>query len=684
MIGKNAAIFYPANYDAQENLPSFAFENEPEEIGKIQKGWKVQPVFFQEKNRTGFIIPIESGTSLYGTGEVMGPLVRNDREVFLWNTDNYAYSKFGGKQLYQSHPWVLAVREDGSAFGVLADTTWRQTITLRGDITFVSRGPGFRVCIIEGDSPQEVVSTLSSYIGRMELPPLWALGYHQCRYSYYPDSRVREIADTFRAKKIPADVIWLDIHYMDEYRIFTFDSDRFPDPSALNQYLHENDFKSIWMIDPGVKAEKGYSVYDSGTLGNHWVKTANGNNYTGNVWPGTCVFPDFTRSSTRKWWAGLYKDFMANGIDGIWNDMNEPAVFNGIGGTMDVRCIQRGDENYPEDTHNRYHNVYGQLMVQASREGILAANPDKRPFVLTRSGFIGSQRYAATWTGDNVANRDHMEMSIPMSLNLGLSGQPFSGPDIGGYGGNASADLYADWISVGAFYPFSRSHTNDSSLPQEPWAFGAEVEETARVALNRRYRLLPYLYTQFREASVSGLPVMQPVFFADPSDMSLRAEQKAFLLGPSLMVVPQWAGQTAMPKGIWREISVAGENTKTDPHQVRLLQKGGSIICTGSQIQSTADYNDKDITLFICLDENGTAKGTLYADDGEGFSYKSGDFALTEFTATKIDGNLNITVKQIDGNRDRSEVTYRIALVEQEEIKMHEGFSGNEFSIELQ
>lgn len=313
----------------------------------------------------------------------------------------------------------------------------------------------------------------------------------------------------------------------------------------------------------------------------------------------------------------------------------------------------------------------------------MAANPDKRPFVLTRSGFIGSQRYAATWTGDNVANRNHMEMSIPMSLNLGLSGQPFSGPDIGGYAGNASAELFADWIAVGAFFPFSRAHTNDSSLPQEPWAFGEHVEETARVALNRRYKLLPYIYTQFRDASVNGLPVMQPVFFADPADVSLRTEDKAFLLGPCLMVVPQWAGKTAMPKGIWREICIAGEDTNADPHHVRLLQKGGSIVCTGAQIQSTVDYNDTEITLFICLDETGRASGSLYSDDGEGFSYQTGDYALTEFNAYSHSNALTIAVNQLEGQRDRSKVTYKVALVTENGTQKYESFTGSTFTIEL-
>ncbi len=662
LVSEGTAVFYPAGFDGGENLPSFALRDEPRTSGPLPPKWAVKPVFSTTGKKSCVTVPIPEGTNLYGTGEAFGGLERSGKTSFLWNTDNYGYAKVYGMQLYQSHPWVLAVRKDGSAFGVLSDSTWRLKLTLEGSIDFESDGPASRVFIIEGKDPQEVMARLASLIGTIELPPLWALGYHQCRYSYYPDAQVREIAQGFRDRDLPCDVIWLDIHYMDGYRVFTFDRNRFPDPSGLNEWLHDNGFKSIWMIDPGVKREPGYAVYDSGTEKDVWVKDAAGLPYVGNVWPGACVFPDFTRQVTRDWWAGLYGDFLAAGIDGVWNDMNEPAVFDGIGGTMPVTNAHLGDADIPAGTHGRYHNAYGLLMTRATREGMLAARPERRPFVLTRANFLGGQRYAATWTGDNAATRSHFEMSVPMSLNLGLSGQPFSGPDIGGYTGNASPDLYADWIALGSLFPFARSHTEVNSLPQEPWAFGSETEEAARTALKRRYRLLPYLYTLFREASVTGMPVMRPVFFADPTDLSLRREDRAFMLGPDLAVVPQWASEPALPKGDWREITLVGENTAEDTHQPILLQRGGSVLPLGEAGRSTEDFDEGELTILALPDGSGKAAGNLYLDDGDGYGYRSGDFAELWIDVDLSGTEPRVTVKRAGGKRAVDARRWKLAI----------------------
>jgi len=432
LIGNNVSIFYPANYDAKAHQPSFALLKEPKAVGITPQSWSLKPVFYSENGKTTATLPIFKGTSLYGTGENTGSLIRNGQKVTLWNTDNFKYMADNGKRLYQSHPWVLGVNRDGSAFGVIADNTWKQQIDLSDSIRFISEGPAFRIIIIERNSPQEVIKELANLIGKMEMPPLWALGYQQSRYSYIPDTRIKNVADTFRLKKLPCDVIWMDIDYMERFKIFTFDKVKIPNPTGVNDYLHQKGFHSIWMIDPGVKVEKDYFVYESGSKGNHWVQNAEHKEFNGSVWPGQCAFPDFTRPETRSWWSGLYKDFMATGIDGVWNDMNEPSVFDGVNGTMPENNWHRGGGDLPAGVHLKYHNVYGMLMVKASREGILDVNPNKRPFILSRSGYLGSHRYAATWTGDNCGTVEHMKMSIPMTLNLGLSGQPFNGPDLGG------------------------------------------------------------------------------------------------------------------------------------------------------------------------------------------------------------------------------------------------------------
>jgi alpha-glucosidase len=528
MADRGVAVFYPADFDSAHNLPSFALVRDLKPQKAVPANWEVRPDFQIMNGKQVVRFTLKGKVDFYGNGEVTGELRRNNTSVTLWNTDNFTYSKDQGKRLYHSHPWILGVRPNGTSFGILADNTWKQSFDLSNSVTITSEGPAFRVIVIEKNSPQEVLETLASLTGKMELPPIWALGFQQCRYSYFPESRVREVASEFRKRHLPCDVIWMDIDYMQNYKIFTFDSLAFRSPKKLNTYLHSIDFKTIWMIDPGVKKEPGYFVYDQGTAGNHWVMNRSKQVFNGNVWPGECVFPDFTRPETRSWWGSLYKNYMPLGIDGVWNDMNEPSVFNEASGSMPEDNFHRGGGDLPADSHLRYHDVYGMLMARSSREGILKVNPDKRPFLLTRSNYLGGQRYAAIWTGDNISTWEHFKMATPMVLNLGLSGQPFSGPDIGGYKGSPDTLLFANWMTVGVFYPFCRNHTAKNTANQELWAFGKKVEDISRIALERRCRLLPYLYTLFHETSVTGLPVMRPVFFADVADTTLRREQQAF------------------------------------------------------------------------------------------------------------------------------------------------------------
>ena len=403
MVGDGIARFVSEGVDLDSLPPSFALVEKPEPAGPLPPSWQVVPEFDVTSEKYSATIKIESGANLYGTGEIAGPLLRDGKITYTWNIDSLGFEGWK-KSLYQSHPWVLAVRGDGSSFGVLADTTYRLQINLKNRICFTSEGHPFPVYIVEAESPQAVLEKLSGLIGTISLPPKWALGYQQCRYSYYPESRCKEIADEFRKRGLPCDVIWFDIHYMDGYRVFTFDSSHFPDPKGMNDYLHERGFKGVWMIDPGVKKEPGYWVYDQGTEGGHWVKDKNGKEYNGRVWPGPCVFPDYTRPQTREWWAGLYKDFMATGMDGVWNDMNEPTLIQFPNKTMPETNLHEGGGELPPGDHALYHNVYGMLMVAASREGIMAANPEKRPFVLTRSNFIGGHRYGRHLDGRQPGN----------------------------------------------------------------------------------------------------------------------------------------------------------------------------------------------------------------------------------------------------------------------------------------
>lgn len=649
IVGDGIAKFVPKGFNLSQ-MPSFALKAEPQEKGMLPSNWQLYPIMEKKKGHASAYLDVPQGTSLYGGGEVTGPLLRNGQSIKLWNTDSGAYSVDNGKRLYQSHPWVMGVRPDGTSFGILFDTPYKAKLTTTDErINFETEGELFRIFVIDRESPQAVIKGLTELIGTMPMVPRWALGYQQCRFSYTPASRVIEVADTFRIKRIPCDVIWMDIDYMDGYRIFTFNPQTFPDSAALNRDLHIRGFHSAWMIDPGAKVDSTYFVYKSGTANDVWVKTAQGKEFHGDAWPGACAFPDFTQPKTVRWWADLYKDFLDKGVDGVWNDVNEPQISNTPTGTMPEDNKHLGGDKIPAGPHLKYHNVYGYLMVKASREGIMKARPQNRPFILTRSNFLGGQRFAATWTGDNASWESHMTMSVPMILTLGLSGQPFSGADVGGFLFNPDANLFGRWMALGAFYPFSRGHACAGTINKEPWAFGQKVEDVSRMALERRYVLLPYYYTLLHEASETGMPIMRPVFFADPKDTLLRAEEQAFLIGENLLVVPEWAQNPALPKGIWRNLSLIPGDDK-DSYQAKLKIRGGAIIPTGKIIQNTNEKSLDPLTLLVCLDEKGEAHGTLYWDEGDNWSFKDGNYSFQHFTAIRTaDNKVQVKITQKKG-----------------------------------
>lgn len=681
LIDNRVAVFYPANYDAAQHQPSPIFLRELAPISQnLPDDWQLRPRFTKENGHS--VATFEVGDAdLYGCGEVYGDLKRNGETVGLWNKDNGLYMTEGGKRLYQSHPWVLGVRKNGTAFGLIADNTWKSKLTTDHQVRFDSEGPAFRVVVIERNSPVEVLQELAKLSGTIEMPPLWSLGFHQCRHSYVPDTWAMQIADTFRDKQIPCDVIWMDIIYMDGFRIFTFSPKEMPNPKAFNDYLHSKKFKSVFMIDPGVKVDPNYFVDQQGMANDYYVKTKDGKPFVGQVWPGDTHFPDFTRPEVRRWWSTLYPDFMATGIDGIWNDMNEPAVFDGPDSSMPEDNIHLGGEGLTEGPHLRYHNVYGYNMVKATREGMLLANPQKRPFVLSRSNFLGGQRYAATWTGDNASTWEHMKASIPMTLNMGLTGQPFNGPDIGGFARDCNGELLAHWTAIGVYFPFVRNHCSLEEVQQEPWAFGQQVEDVCRTAINRRYRLLPYVYTLFRETSQTGIPVMRPVFMADVNDETLRSEQQAFLLGGDLLIVPRWAEKPALPKGNWATFSMENGD---DGYQARLALRPGSVLPLANLYQNTVDYCTDSLTLVVNLDEKGLAQGRLYEDDGDGLNYRSGDYSDYQLKASTDGKTLTVSLQKIDGKRKASNKRWlRIAQIVKGRLVYSNWQEGNQAVVKL-
>ncbi|MDZ7262225.1 MAG: DUF4968 domain-containing protein, partial [candidate division KSB1 bacterium] len=438
----------------------------------------------------------------YGLGEKVGGINKRGHTWVMWNTDAFGYTDITDP-LYQSHPFFLGLRQ-GRGYGIFFDNTYRSEFRLASGTdefySFGADGGEMNYYFFYGPGLKKILTRFTELVGRMPLPPKWALGYQQCRWSYYPESEVRRIARTFREKQIPCDVIYLDIHYMDGYRCFTWDKQRFPDPKKLLADLEAMGFKVVVIIDPGIKVDPGYWVHDQGLAGDHFCKYPDGRLYVGQVWPGNCYFPDFTRPETRFWWGSLYTQLLEQGVDGFWNDMNEPAVW---GGTFpDV--VQHHDFGQTVD-HSKIHNVYGLEMARGTYEGNLRLRPDRRPFVLTRAGFTGVQRYAAVWTGDNTATWNHLSLCLPMCLSLGLVGVPFVGYDIGGFSGSPSPELYSRWLQLGSFTPLCRTHSALGTAAQEPWVYGDDFETINRNFIQKRYKLLPYLYDAFHEASISGL-----------------------------------------------------------------------------------------------------------------------------------------------------------------------------------
>ncbi len=483
-------------------------------------------------------LPRAGAVRVFGLGENTPPMDKAGQTVVMWNTDKSDYEA-GDNPLYKSLPVAVFQYADGPACGLVFESPAYARFDFSADgknLRYAVRDTELSYFILLGPTLPEVMAQLASLTGTPAPLPKWALGYQQSRWSYAPSGRVREIAAGFRNRDIPCDVIHLDIGYMDRYQCFTWGRG-FEDHRDLLRELHGQGFKAVTILDPGIKVEPGYHAYDSGVRRRAFVTGKKGENLSRPVWPGPCHFPDFLNPAVREWWGDLVKDFAeSSGVDGIWCDMNEPSTFD-LRRTLPPGARHRVTESAALP-HERVHNAYGLLMSKAVHDGLLGLTP--LPYVITRATYLGGQKYAATWTGDNAATWEHLRASIPMILNLGLSGQPVTGPDIGGFRGTPSPALYARWIVQGALYPYCRTHTCKDTGDQEPWSFGPDVEAAARRAIKLRYRLVPYLYSLLFEAARTGQPVMRPIFYDAPSAGTLRPEyyETEFLLGPYLLAAP--------------------------------------------------------------------------------------------------------------------------------------------------
>lgn len=614
--------------------------------GKEVRVWKEMPL----------------GEFYYGFGEKSGRLNKRETHLTMWNSDIPGY-KADTDPLYESIPFFYGIR-NGKAYGIFFDNSYRSSFDMGKEsdtrYSFGATGGELNYYFFFGPTPKKILSRFTELVGRMPLPPLWSLGYQQCRWSYTPEKRVREIARNFRDRKIPADVIYLDIDYMDGYRIFTWNKERFPDPAGMIRDLANDGFRIAVIVDPGIKQDSSYSAFRSGLAGDHFIKYPDGKPFIGKVWPGECAFPDFSSVAGREWWGSQFKILTDAGVRGWWNDMNEPSVFDVPTKTVDLSVIHNDDGRMT--THEKNHNTYGMLMTQATYEGVRRLVPHERPFVLTRASFAGGQRYSAAWTGDNVASWEHLQMAVPMCLNLSISGQPFVGTDIGGFIGYPSGELFARWLQLGVFSPLMRAHSVINERNKEPWEYGAEYEAVNRTTIELRYRLLPYIYATMVQASRTGIPPMRPLVFDYPEDPEYTWNETEFMFGEHLLVAPVlWEGATKrslrLPEGTWYDFwtgrkyqGKARVEVEAPLNRIPLFVKGGAVIPMQSVIQHTGQKPVDPPTLVAFPGES--VSSLYYEDDGISFAHEKRGYWERSITQKGGPDRREVILGNVEGSFD--------------------------------
>jgi len=647
-----------------------------------------RPVNFQ---LGGFSVykQMPGGEHYFGLGDKTGTFDRRNQAYTLWNTDVGPQESVD--PLYKSIPFFLAINGPRS-YGIFLDNTWRTWFDFgkqaRDALAFGAEGGPLDYYFIYGPTPKQVVEGYAYLTGKPPLPPLWALGFQQSRYSYTPESQLREIANRLRSDRIPSDVVYLDIDYQDRNRPFTVNEKTFPNFPGLVSDLRKQHFHLVNITDLHIAhvPNQGYAPYDSGHAGDQFVKKPDGSEFVGLVWPGPAVFPDFTRAQTREWWGGLYGEFVKDGVAGFWNDMNEPSVFDGPDKTMPLNTVHRIEEPgfaTRTATHAEIHNIFGLENARATYGGLLKLRPDERPFVLTRATFAGGQRYGFTWTGDNSATWNHLRLATQMVLNLGVSGIPYVGADVGGFNGSPPPALLTRWVELAAFSPFCRDHATKGSLPHELWNNGLDQEAIRRRYIETRYRLLPYFYSLADEASRTGLPLMRPLFLEFPEVMAASPSfdhlDTEFLLGSSLLIAPPPFGEmvddytVTFPTGSWFDFWT-GEKaamppaspSKADaskpagikfpePRKIHpqgdtlpVYVRGGSIVPMQPLIQSTDETPRGPLELRVYPGSN--CSGAVYLDDGHTFAYQKGDYLRQSFTCLSEATAVHITFHAREGS----------------------------------
>ena len=578
----------------------------------------------------------------FGLGDKPGPLDRGGQAFTMWNTDAFGWQE-STDPIYKDIPFFFDVNH-GRALGVFLDNTWRTNFDFgRKDdkrYTFGSLNGPIDYYLMYGPEPKSVVSTWAWLTGPTPLPPLWALGFQQSRYSYFPESQLRDIAARLRADKIPSDVLWLDIDFQHDNWPFTVDEKNYPDFKGMVKDLAADKFKLVVITDLHVAQQPnvGYAPYDTGMAGDHFVKNPDGSVYHGHVWPGQAVFPDFTQARTRTWWGQQFKTFVDDGVAGFWNDMNEPSVFDVPGKTMPDDVQHRIDEpGFKKRTanHLEIHNIFGLQNTRGTYEGEVTLRPNERPFVMTRASYAGGQRYSTTWTGDNSATWNHLRQTVPQLVNLGLSGFSLAGADVGGFAGSPPPDLLTKWIEVAAFQPIDRDHSAKGTRMHEVWVDGPQQEATRRRFIEERYRLMPYLYTAAEETSRDGIPINRPLFLdfphatADGAPIDLTTGGAEFMFGGSILVAPNPSPEEIapyeihLPPGTWYDYWSGDKYVRTQPttaidleqrdkviaqkpllvtptlQDLPVYVRAGSILPIAPLVQSTAETPQGPLTLRV-------------------------------------------------------------------------------------
>ncbi len=566
---------------------------------------------------------------VYGLGDKTGFLNKRHYAYKNWNTDNPDPHCDNYQSLYKSINFFMVYSQAGCV-GYLADNThssWFDFGKESGEyLLWTHDGGALDYYMILGKTPKEVLITYYDLTGRNELQQKWVYGFHQSRWSYYTDAEVLSIAKTMREQKLPIDSIHMDIDYMDGFRVFTFDPQRFSDPKALFRKLDRENIKPITIIDPGVKLDPGYFLYDEGMQQGHFAKNPDGAIYEGAVWPGPSVFPDFTQEKTRKWWGDQLALLTDAGVRGIWNDMNEPANFTGP---------LPDDVQFSAGDHREVHNIYGHLMAQATYEGLRRADC-RRPFVLTRACCAGSQRYCSGWTGDNHSMWQHLQLSLTQMMNLGLSGMNMVGSDVGGFGSDVTPELLIRWSQLGAISPFFRNHSAKGTMRQEFYALGQEVTDACRKSLDLRYHLLPYIY----DLAHQELPILRPLVLEFPQDPICRELTDQCMLGDSLLCAPVMtpgvkARAVYLPKGTWYDYYTGrkfrgGQYVLAEAPLDRMpifAKAGSSIPVSVGKPQCVEDITEVELEAFP-----GRGSHIHYMDDGETLEYAQGALRKLKIT----------------------------------------------------